>query len=187
MKKSNIYTATGDTGTTSLAGGKRVRKTDIRIEAYGSIDELNANIGVLSTSSKLPPEMSQLLYFIQNKLFNIGAYLATDNPNGDMTECAGLTYADVERLETVIDTLDAELPPIANFILPGGTRTAAIGHVCRTMCRRCERRIVFLSESNYVDPMVLKFINRLSDFFFVFSRYSNLVNNVEEIFWDKTL
>lgn len=187
MKKSNIYTCTGDNGATSLVGGKRVKKTDIRIEAYGSVDELNANIGVLATSSKLAPEMSQLLYFIQNKLFNIGAYLATDNPNGEMTECKGLTYADVERLENVIDTLDAELPPIDNFILPGGIRTAAIGHVCRTMCRRCERRIVFLAENNYVDPIVLKFINRLSDFFFVFSRYSNLVNNVEELFWDKNI
>lgn len=185
MKKSNVYTFTGDAGSTSLVGGKRVRKNDIRVEAYGSVDELNANIGVLAGSSALSPEISGLLQFTQNKLFNIGTYLATDNPHGDMVECRGLSSGDVEMLEDAIDRMDAQLPPINNFILPGGTFTASLGHVCRTMCRRCERRVISLADETYVDPTVLKFINRLSDFFFVFSRYQNLVANVDERYWDK--
>ena len=185
MEKSKIYTCTGDLGATSLVGGQRVKKTDIRIEAYGSVDELNANIGVLMAIPNLQPQIVEVMKMIQNKLFNIGTYLATDNPHGDMVECRGLSSGDVEMLEDAIDRMDAQLPPINNFILPGGTFTASLGHVCRTMCRRCERRVISLADETYVDPTVLKFINRLSDFFFVFSRYQNLVANVDERYWDK--
>lgn len=186
MKKSKIYTATGDNGATSLIGGKRVKKNDIRIEAYGSVDELNARVGHLCTSAHIPAGFTDTFTYIQNKLFNIGAYLATDNPDNAITEAPGLTFDDVLFLEKKIDEIDGELPPLNNFVLPQGTHVAALAHVCRTMCRRCERRIVALADVTYVDPNVLRFINRLSDFLFVFARYDNVINQVDEIFWDKS-
>ena len=185
MTKSKVYTCTGDTGATSLVGGMRVKKTDIRIEAYGSVDELNANIGVLVAEPNLEPQYVELLRHTQNKLFDIGAYLATPNPTNAITKCNGLRNADIERLENAIDVIDSSLPQLNNFVLPGGTKRAALAHVCRTMCRRCERRIVALAEENFVDPNVLKFVNRLSDFLFVFSRYINVNSQVDELFWDK--
>ncbi|MDE7397326.1 MAG: cob(I)yrinic acid a,c-diamide adenosyltransferase [Muribaculum sp.] len=185
MDKSKIYTTTGDTGVTSLVGGQRVKKTDIRIEAYGSVDELNANIGVLLSIPCLQPSCVEILRRVQYKLFNIGAYLATPNPDGSITQCPGLSSDDTAKIEAVIDELDALLPPLTNFVLPTGTQRAATAHVCRTMCRRCERRIVALADQTYVDPNVLKFINRLSDFLFVLARFNNIDNQVEEVFWDK--
>lgn len=185
MSKSKVYTCTGDQGATSLVGGQRVKKTDIRIEAYGSIDELNANIGVLIAIPNLQPQFVDLLRRVQNKLFNIGAYLATPNPENALTVCKGLSYEDIERLELSIDEMDEQLPPLNNFVLPGGTHRSAVAHVCRTMCRRCERRIVALADTTYVDPNVLKFVNRLSDFLFVFARFNNVANQFDEIFWDK--
>lgn len=185
MTKSKVYTMTGDTGVTSLVGGTRVRKTDIRIEAYGSVDELNANIGVLAAIPNLQPEYARLLVHIQNKLFNIGAYLATPNPDNAITECQGLSHTDIEMLESHIDEMDITLPPLNNFVIPGGNHRSALAHVCRTMCRRCERRIVALADTTYVDPNVLKFVNRLSDFLFVFARFNNVANQCDEIFWDK--
>jgi len=185
MTKSRIYTATGDTGATSLVGGVRVKKTDIRIEAYGSVDELNANIGVLVAIPNLQPEFVKLLIRIQNKLFNIGSYLATPNPENAITQCKGLSYEDIEKIEHCIDEMDAQLPRLETFVLPGGTHRSAIAHVCRTMCRRCERRIVALADTTYVDPNVLKFVNRLSDFLFVFARFNNVANQTDEILWDK--
>lgn len=186
MSKSKVYTCTGDQGATSLVGGQRVKKTDIRIEAYGSVDELNANIGVLIAIPNLQPQFVDLLRRVQNKLFNIGAYLATPNPENALTVCSGLSYEDIERLEHCIDEMDEQLPPLNNFVLPGGTHRSAVAHVCRTMCRRCERRIVALADTTYVDPNVLKFVNRLSDFLFVFARFNNVANQFDEIFWDKT-
>ena len=185
MKKSKVYTTTGDNGATSLVGGVRVKKTDIRIEAYGSIDELNANIGVLLAIPCLQPAAVDLLHQVQNRLFSIGAYLATPNPDNAITRCAGLSAENVEAIENVIDHFDAQLPPLNNFVLPGGTHRAAVCHVCRTMCRRCERRIVALADQTYVDPNVLRYINRLSDFFFVFARFNNVDNQTDELFWDK--
>lgn len=185
MTKSKVYTCTGDTGATSLVGGMRVKKTDIRIEAYGSVDELNANIGVLVAIPNLQPEYVDLLRRVQNKLFNIGAYLATPNPDNAITQCPGLSHDDIERIEKCIDEMDIQLPPLTNFVLPGGTHRSAVAHVCRTMCRRCERRIVALADTTYVDPNVLKFVNRLSDFLFVFARFNNVANQFDEIFWDK--
>ncbi len=185
MKKSNIYTCTGDMGTTSLVGGKRVKKNNIRIEAYGSIDELNSYIGLLCASSSIQPDIADTFYFIRNKLFNIGAYLATDNPDNETTDVWGLSLDDINHLECTIDSIDAKLPTLKNFVLPGGTPTSANAHICRTICRRCERRIIDLAESTYINPTVLKFINRLSDFLFVFARFDNVINNVDEIFWNK--
>lgn len=185
MKKSALYTRTGDMGSTSLVGGKRIKKNELRLCAYGEIDELNANIGVLVTSPNLQDEFRNIFIYIQNKLFNIGAYLATDAPIGTINECQGLGQQTISYLESEIDRLDAELPPLRNFVLPGGTRRSALTHVCRTVCRRAERTIVDLAEQSYVDPNVLRFINRLSDFLFVFARFNNVYNQVEEIFWNK--
>lgn len=181
MKKSFIYTGTGDQGTTTLVGGKRVDKDNVRIEAYGTIDELNAQIGMLATAPTLQPEAVPQLIHIQNKLFNIGAYLATEGASSP----EGLTAADVADLEHSIDEMDAELPPLSSFVLPGGSRRSALCHTCRTVARRAERRIVALSHEAHVDPIVIRYINRLSDFFFVFARFNNVHNQFDEIFWDK--
>ena len=184
--KSKVYTLTGDLGETSLVGGKRVRKDDVRVEAYGTVDELNANIGLLAHNSKLESTgMSHEIKVIQNKLFNIGAYLATEvEPN---TPVRGLTSDDVHQLEHCIDTMDEELPPMQGFILPGGSRLSALCDICRTVTRRAERRVVALAHQAYVAPEIIQFLNRLSDFFFVFSRYNNIQNQTEEIYWDKDL
>ena len=180
--KSKVYTLTGDKGTTALVGGKRVCKDDVRVEAYGTIDELNANIGLLAHNSKLDMKgMHELIRKIQNKLFNIGAYLATDNSDA----AYGLTDDDIKELEACIDRMDAELPPLQGFILPGGSRLSAQCDVCRTITRRAERRIVTLSKTAHVDPLVLQYVNRLSDFFFIFARFNNVSNQFEEIYWDK--
>ena len=181
--KSKIYTLTGDAGTTSLVGGKRVSKDNIRVEAYGTIDELNAYLGLLAHNSKLDQEhMPAVIRRIQNKLFNIGAYLADDRHTATLH---GLTTADVEMLEQHIDEWDATLPPMQGFILPGGSRLSAMCDVCRTLTRRAERRIVTLAHQAMIDAIVLQYLNRLSDFFFVFARYNNISNQVEEIYWDK--
>lgn len=185
MDKSKIYTTTGDTGVTSLVGGQRVKKTDIRIEAYGTVDELNANLGVLLSIPCLQPTAIETLRIVQNKLFNIGAYLATPNPDGSITQCPGLTADDIASIEGTIDEIDALLPPMLCFVLPSGTQRAAVAHVCRTVCRRCERRVVALADQTYVDPNVIKFLNRLSDFLFILARFNNVDNQVEEAIWDK--
>lgn len=184
MTKSNIYTATGDKGQTSLVGGKRVSKSDIRLEAYGTIDELNAFIGQLD-NLHIPSDMKSFIRVVQNKLFNIGAYLATDNPDNKPTVASGLDAGDIARIEQAIDLIDAQLPPLRNFVLPGGSRIASQAHVCRTVARRSERRIVALAETTYVDPNVLTYINRLSDYLFVLARFNNTHNQIEEILWDK--
>jgi len=180
--KSKVYTLTGDHGTTSLVGGKRVDKDDIRVEAYGTIDELNAQLGLLAHNSKLDYEdLPATIRTIQNKLFNIGAYLANDQA----TEPQGLTEDDIHAIEAHIDRMDAELPPMQGFILPGGSRLSALCDVCRTVTRRAERRVVALSHKATISPIVLQYLNRLSDFFFILSRYNNISNQVEEIYWDK--
>ena len=178
--KSKVYTLTGDRGTTGLVGGKRVPKDDVRVEAYGTIDELNAYLGLLAHNSKLDyDDMPQFIRKIQNKLFNVGAYLATENAD----EVFGLTDDDVAQIEQRIDAMDAELPPMQGFILPGGSRLSAMCDVCRTLTRRAERRVVTLSHSADIAPLVLQYLNRLSDFFF--ARFNNIRNQVEEIYWNK--
>ncbi len=180
--KSRLYTLTGDQGTTSLIGGTRVPKDDPRVEAYGTIDELNAHIGLLIHNTKLDTQnVHDFLHKVQNKLFNIGAYLA--NPNA--TEVAGLNEADIKAVEQLIDNLDAELPPMQGFILPGGSRLSALTDICRVITRRAERRVITLSHSATVHPNVLQYLNRLSDFFFVFARFNNILTHHQEIYWDK--
>ena len=137
VKKSIVYTATGDKGTTSLVGGKRVSKDDVRLEAYGTVDELNAHIGLLDNLHNVPSDIKSFLRVIQNKLFNIGAYLATETAPG--TKAMGLDDDDIANIEHQIDLLDAELPPLRNFVLPGGSRISSRAQICRTVARRCER------------------------------------------------
>jgi cob(I)alamin adenosyltransferase len=173
-----IYTRTGDAGTTSLVGGARLPKYSPRIEAYGTVDELNANIGVLVSHPKCPPAQRQTLLRVQNKLFDLGAYLAGAPTTGISTD-------DISGLEQSIDEMTATLPPIDRFILPGGCRLAALANVARTVCRRAERRIVALAADETVDLDVQAFINRLSDWLFTFGRYTNISEGVEEIFWQK--
>lgn len=185
MKKSLIYTGTGDKGSTSLVGGERVLKTDIRLQAYGNVDELNAFIGMLIALG-ISAEDAQLLYFVQNKLFTIGSYLATNPSFTSFREASLLKEDDIERLERRIDVIDSELPKINNFVLPGGSVPAAQAHICRTVCRRAEREILVVSGQYEVDEKILRFMNRLSDYLFVFSRACNITAGHSEVFWDKT-
>ena len=181
--KGKVYTRTGDAGTTSLVSGNRVSKDDVRVEAYGTVDELNSNIGVLLHNTKLDdPDIVAILRKAQNKLFNIGAYLANDAADAILY---GLTQEDVTALEKMMDEMSEELPPMRGFILPGGSRLSATADRCRTITRRAERRVVSLSHTAQVNPLVLEYLNRLSDFFFVFARFNNIQNQVEEIYWDK--
>lgn len=185
MKKSIIYTGTGDDGTTSLVGGQRVSKAHERIESYGTIDELNSFIGLLIT--ELGDEADKrFLLFVQHKLFTIGSYLATDQTTTDLRIESQVMPESIERIEREIDRLDAALPKMRAFVLPGGCRSAALAHVCRTVCRRAERRIYRLAEQSEVEAPVLKFINRLSDYLFVLARTECVRNNGTEIIWDST-
>ena len=179
---SKVYTRTGDAGQTSLVSGTRVDKDDVRVEAYGTIDELNSNLGVLLHSTKLDnPEVIAIVRKAQNKLFNIGGYLANDKAD----KLYGVTQEDVAELERMMDQMNEVIPPAQGFVLPGGTRLSAQADRCRTITRRAERRVVTLAKVASIDPLVLEYINRLSDFFFVFARFNNIQNQVEEIYWDK--
>ncbi len=184
MKKSNLYTSTGDKGTTSLVGGQRIVKCDARLEAYGTIDELNAHIGLLRQMGNHSDD-DKLLLFIQNKLFVVGSYLATDTAYTQLRDASRLHPEEIERIEHRIDTLDSLVPPLNAFLLPGGTPSASQAHICRTVCRRAERRVCQVAQETEIDDNILKFINRLSDYFFVLARFNNNQAHQEEIFWDK--
>lgn len=182
--KFKIYTKTGDDGTTGLVGGSRVKKHDSRLEAYGTVDELNASIGMLR-STKLPENVSALLVKIQNKLFNIGSRLASDEKGGSFTAHLDIADLDIETLENAIDLFEQELPELTNFILPGGNFATAQCHIARTICRRAERRILEFAENAAVSPTTIKYVNRLSDFLFVLSRKLAADNGSPEISWEK--
>ena len=180
MKKSMVYTKTGDKGTTSLVGGTRVAKTDVRLEAYGTVDELNSFLGVLVTY--LADESDRLfMQQIQNKLFVVGGYLATDQEKTALP--CQISADDVKVMEQAIDEADEQLPPLKAFVLPGGSRGASVCHVCRTVCRRAERRILALNDLYPVSPELIAYVNRLSDYLFVLSRKINIQQGKEEIFW----
>lgn len=176
-----IYTKTGDAGETSLFGGKRLSKDHLRIESYGTVDELNAHIGYLRELTKHDPTL-QTLHIIQNKLFNIGSQLAMD-PEADF-ELPTVTSEDVEMLEQQIDHMDSEMPELKNFILPSGNPQGAYAHVARTVCRRAERRVVGLGQNADVDAVIIKYLNRLSDYFFSLSRYLVFLEGGEITKWD---
>ena len=186
MKKSNVYTKTGDKGMTSLVGGVRVPKTHPRLEAYGTVDELNAFIGLLITYVTDEADREFLLG-VQHKLFSVGSYLATDQDHKALRPQSIIHPEDVEAVERAIDEVDAGLPPLRLFILPGGTRGAAVCHVCRTVCRRAERCILELAGTGVpVDDNLTAYVNRLSDYLFVFSRKLNNLNGEHEIIWQKS-
>lgn len=184
MKKSGVYTRTGDQGTTSLVGGSRVAKDDVRLEAYGTVDELNSLLGLLLTRVEEPCDHATLLR-VQNLLFSVGSNLATDTATTSLRSVSVLANEDIALLENEIDRIDALLPPLHAFVLPGGCEAAALCHVCRTVCRRMERRILTLRSQVPVDENLLAFVNRLSDYLFVLARYQNIKRDVSEECWER--
>ena len=184
-----IYTKTGDAGETRLVGGQKVPKDDLRIECYGTVDELNAFVGLARTSlesytAAAAPLMhlACILKRIQHELFNLGSILATV-PKDVHPKQPRVTAAEVEQLEKEIDAANEHLEPLRSFVLPGGTRINAELHVCRTVCRRAERLLVALSHDASVPEETLHYLNRLSDAFFVWSRWVNHVMKAEETLW----
>ena len=184
--KSNIYTRGGDRGTTSLANGLRVPKTHVRLEAYGTVDELNAHLGLLDALWQ-DETVRQPLRRIQHTLFTIGALLSdpTTPDAGYMAAATDTLAGRLKELEQAIDEIDARLPPLRAFILPGGCQAAAQCHVCRTVCRRAERRILTLADEAEVPGFLTAYINRLSDFLFVLARKANFNVTAEEITWQR--
>jgi len=162
-----------------------VSKTHIRLEAYGTIDELNSFIGLLLTETE-DKDTKQLLLFVQSKLFLAGFYLATDQSKTEHDVESYITNESIRNIEEAIDRMDSELPKMKAFVLPGGTRAAALAHVCRTVCRRAERAIFKLAETKEVEANMLAFINRLSDLLFVIARRECLLKKEEEKFWNNS-
>jgi cob(I)alamin adenosyltransferase len=175
---SKIYTRTGDDGSTGLAGGARVPKYDLRIEAFGTVDETSSAIALVLAESTLPDAIRQLLHDVQNDLFEVGAELS-------MPEYAGVDAAAVTALETALDTLNADLPPLKEFVLPGGGRAAAACHLARTICRRAERRAFELAARDPVRAELLHYLNRLSDLLFVVARCLARQGGGDETLWRK--
>lgn len=182
MKKSLVYTKTGDKGQTSLIGGTRVPKQHIRLESYGTIDELNAFIGMI-WSYPIGEDVKKVIYDIQNQLFVVGAWLATDDSASDMKQQLIGDDTLTSRLETEMDRMESALPPMNYFVLPGGHPAVSAAHIARTVCRRAERCVMRLGETYEVEPWILMFLNRLSDYLFVLSRHLTKYFQVEEIPW----
>lgn len=176
-----IYTKKGDTGQTSLLGGARVPKHHIRIEAYGTVDELNSYLGLLC-DHPIGEEHRPFIRNIQHVLFSIGSHLANDeNSKFQLPE---IPEAEITRLENSIDEMDANLPPLKNFILPGGLITNSYAHIARCVCRRAERNVVHLQEFSPVSPTIIQYLNRLSDWLFTFSRHLSHDAGADEILWN---
>jgi len=188
MRLTKIYTKVGDKGSTLLATGERVLKTSTRIEAYGTVDELNAFVGVLGDELRVSKGCDSILsqlHTIQNELFDIGGELATPSKHLDITKQQVVTAASVKRLEDEIDIMNAGLPPLANFVLPGGHRANSAAHVARTVCRRAEREVFRLAEKEEVREDVRIYLNRLSDWFFVAGRAISSQLGVNEVLWSQ--
>ncbi len=186
MEKSQVYTKTGDQGKTSLIGGTIVPKHHFRLEAYGTVDELNAQIGLVR-AWPADENTNQIITDIQKLLFSIGAYLATDDNISDLRDKLNYGDEDLEKLESEMDKMDAALPPLKNIILPGGHPASAQCHIVRTICRRAERRVTQMAAESEVDPWIIKYLNRLSDYFFVLSRYLSKFFDQDEILWKPEL
>lgn len=176
-----IYTKTGDKGTTSLVGGTRVSKADLRLEAYGTVDELNSYIGLLGDQT-VNEGRKELLKEIQDRLFTIGSHLASE-PDGVSKRLPDLLDSDLVLLENKMDEMNEALPPLRAFILPGGHASVSFGHVARTVCRRAERAVILLQEREGVDEIIIRYLNRLSDFVFMLCRKMAQELNVEEVTW----
>lgn len=201
MKLTKIYTRTGDNGSTALVGGQRTAKDSPRLEAYGSMDELSSHLGLLASllgTDDASKAIAQEIERIQCNIFNICTFLATDTKETPIYPSARLNSEETTHLETLIDNINATLPSLNSFILPSGCKAAAQCHVCRTVCRRAERRIITLyeeaftkdcdnsTEASLLAGNILKYVNRLSDYLFVMSRKLNNINNTEEKIWQNT-
>lgn len=184
VRLNRIYTKTGDAGRTRLVGGQQVEKDDPRIETYGTTDELNCFIGMarLSAVEAGLTELAAILLRVQHELFNLGSLLAT-KPADLHPRQPRVTEADVEQLEREIDHYNAQLGPLKSFVLPGGTRLNTELHACRTICRRAERALVALARQEEVPAEALRYVNRLSDALFVWSRWACQAARVEEVLW----
>jgi cob(I)alamin adenosyltransferase len=178
-----IYTKTGDKGTTSLIGGTQVSKSHVRIESYGTVDELNSFIGLCGDSIK-DEKSKATLKEIQDRLFTVGSSLACDPDKEPLMKLPDLKETDITFLEQEIDAMNEALPVMKNFILPGGDVAVSNLHVARCVCRRAERICVLMQENKmFIDPIVIKYINRLSDYLFVLARYIAKLHNAEEVAW----
>lgn len=179
-----IYTKTGDKGTTGLIGGTRIPKSDLRLEAYGTVDELNSFIGLLVAKLSDDSRHQSILFLIQNKLFSLGAYLATDSSKADTSAFLdAIDTTTIGIIEKEIDNLTENLPKLNSFILPGGSEEGALCHICRTIARRAERRIYDVNNLFPIENEILIFANRLSDYFFTLSRTLTKDANRKEISW----
>lgn len=177
-----IYTRTGDKGQTSLLGGVRVAKDDVRIEAYGTVDELNSHLGMLRDLAS--PHHTDLLIKIQNTLFAIGSRLASaSEAEAAKFKVPAVTEEDTAALEGAMDAMDAELEPMRNFILPGGHTSVSQAHICRTVCRRAERRVVQLSGEAELSEVIVRYLNRLSDLLFMMARHLGHIHGVADVPW----
>ena len=183
-----IYTKTGDSGTTALFGGTRVPKDHIRIESYGTVDELNSYIGLIR-DQEIDLHYKEILIEIQDRLFTVGAILATPpekevKKNGELRlQKLGITESDIELLENEIDIMEEALPPMTHFVLPGGHTTVSYCHIARCVCRRAERLAVHLDHNESVSEIVIMYLNRLSDYLFVLARKLSNDLNAEEVKW----
>jgi len=180
VRLTRIYTRAGDGGETSLGDGSRVPKLDCRIGAFGAVDELNAALGVVLAEPGLPERLSEPLARIQNDLFDVGADLSVPYGIGDRLR---VEQSHVDRLEQLCDELNAELPMLKSFVLPGGTPAAARLHIARTTCRRAERDALTAQEETGINPLVLAYLNRLSDFLFIAARWANKEAGADEPLW----
>ena len=177
-----IYTRKGDDGTTGLLGGVRVAKHHARIEAYGNVDELNSYLGLLRDLLADSPH-SQMILAIQDRLFTIGSHLALDPSHEGKMQLPQLHSEEVATLEKAMDDMDEKLQPMKNFVLPGGHPTVSHVHIARCICRRAERSIVFLNEQSALEPLILEYMNRLSDYLFTLSRMISAEKNAIETPW----
>ncbi|MFN4008238.1 MAG: cob(I)yrinic acid a,c-diamide adenosyltransferase [Chitinophagaceae bacterium] len=179
-----IYTKTGDAGKTSLIGGTKVPKSNIRIESYGTVDELNSYIGLVSDYLTTDTLTVNVLREIQDRLFTIGSSLACDPEKEPLMKIPDLKESDIQLLEAQIDSMNEVLPPMKSFILPGGHVAISTAHIARCVCRRAERLCVQLQQSDaFVEPLVIKYLNRLSDYLFVLARYIGHQFQIPEIPW----
>jgi cob(I)alamin adenosyltransferase len=182
-KITKVYTRTGDEGTTGLGGGQRVPKDSPRIEAYGTVDELNSAVGA-AVAAGLDPSIAAALARIQNELFHLGSDLCVLEQDKAKTPVPRIEARNVEELERWMDEMSRELAPLANFVLPGGAPGAALLHLARTVCRRAERRALALSRREPIGAHVIPYLNRLSDALFVAARYENLRKGRADVLWD---
>jgi cob(I)alamin adenosyltransferase len=183
VKINKIYTRSGDKGTTGLVGGKRVKKNSLRVKCYGELDELNSFLGWARTEADRSnfKKVSEQLAVIQNEAFDLGAYLAT--PEDDKTMPLAISEKEITRLEAWIDSCIENLPELKSFVLPGGTTLNSVLHVARTICRRTERSVLDLMETEKVDETALKYLNRLSDYLFALARKTSALSNLPEYLW----